>query len=131
MQCPACNSEMNLKDKNGILVDYCYACAAYWLDKDELYRLLCNDPQSIAERITDRKQKAKTHLIFQYGYCTICQYNQLETAIVHSVIVKRCRVCGMLIRATDLDKLIETIHYSCVFKYIKKLLDRVKKIFSK
>lgn len=40
MQCPLCNVELLLSDRQGIEIDYCPKCRGIWLDRGELDKLI-------------------------------------------------------------------------------------------
>lgn len=40
MNCPNCNSVLNITDREGVEIDYCPQCRGVWLDKGELDKLI-------------------------------------------------------------------------------------------
>jgi Zn-finger nucleic acid-binding protein len=40
MNCPACNVELKMADRQGIEVDYCPKCRGVWLDRGELDKII-------------------------------------------------------------------------------------------
>jgi uncharacterized protein len=46
MQCPACNTVLQLTERQGIEIDYCPQCRGVWLDRGELDKLI---ERSLAE----------------------------------------------------------------------------------
>ncbi len=40
MQCPVCNVELKLADRQGVEIDYCPKCRGVWLDRGELDKLI-------------------------------------------------------------------------------------------
>ncbi|MCE2790568.1 MAG: zf-TFIIB domain-containing protein [Saprospiraceae bacterium] len=40
MQCPVCNVNLLMTDRNGIEIDYCPQCRGIWLDRGELDKII-------------------------------------------------------------------------------------------
>lgn len=40
MQCPLCDVELKLMERQGIEIDYCPQCRGVWLDRGELDKLI-------------------------------------------------------------------------------------------
>lgn len=40
MQCPACNTELKMSERQGIEIDYCPQCRGVWLDRGELDKII-------------------------------------------------------------------------------------------
>jgi len=40
MQCPVCNIDLLLAERNGIEIDYCSKCRGIWLDRGELDKII-------------------------------------------------------------------------------------------
>ena len=40
MQCPICNVELKMTDRQGVEIDYCPKCRGVWLDRGELDKLI-------------------------------------------------------------------------------------------
>lgn len=40
MQCPICNVELKIVDRQGVEIDYCPKCRGVWLDRGELDKLI-------------------------------------------------------------------------------------------
>ncbi|HEX2869365.1 MAG TPA: zf-TFIIB domain-containing protein [Ignavibacteriales bacterium] len=40
MQCPICNVDLLISDKQGIEIDYCPKCRGIWLDRGELDKII-------------------------------------------------------------------------------------------
>ncbi|MFM7666979.1 MAG: zf-TFIIB domain-containing protein [Bacteroidota bacterium] len=40
MNCPSCNVNLLMTDRNGIEIDYCPNCRGVWLDKGELDKII-------------------------------------------------------------------------------------------
>jgi uncharacterized protein len=40
MQCPVCNVELRMTDRQGVEIDYCPQCRGVWLDRGELDKLI-------------------------------------------------------------------------------------------
>ncbi len=51
MQCPICNVELKMADRQGVEIDYCPQCRGVWLDRGELDKIIertAGDPRSRA-----------------------------------------------------------------------------------
>jgi Zn-finger nucleic acid-binding protein len=51
MQCPNCNVELRMADRQGIEIDYCPQCRGVWLDRGELDKII-ERTQSIAAPVS-------------------------------------------------------------------------------
>jgi Zn-finger nucleic acid-binding protein len=40
MNCPVCNVELKVADRQGIEIDYCPQCRGVWLDRGELDKII-------------------------------------------------------------------------------------------
>ena len=40
MNCPVCNVELRMADRQGIEIDYCPQCRGIWLDRGELDKII-------------------------------------------------------------------------------------------
>lgn len=40
MNCPLCNVELRLSERNGVEIDYCPQCRGVWLDRGELDKII-------------------------------------------------------------------------------------------
>ena len=40
MQCPTCNVDLTMADRQGIEIDYCPKCRGVWLDRGELDKII-------------------------------------------------------------------------------------------
>jgi Zn-finger nucleic acid-binding protein len=40
MQCPVCNVELKMTERQGIEIDYCSQCRGVWLDRGELDKII-------------------------------------------------------------------------------------------
>lgn len=40
MNCPACNVELRMADRQGVEIDYCPQCRGVWLDRGELDKII-------------------------------------------------------------------------------------------
>lgn len=40
MNCPVCNLELKIADRQGIEIDYCPKCRGVWLDRGELDKII-------------------------------------------------------------------------------------------
>ncbi len=40
MNCPICNVELKMTDRQGIEIDYCPQCRGVWLDRGELDKII-------------------------------------------------------------------------------------------
>lgn len=46
MQCPICNVELKMTDRQGVEIDYCPKCRGVWLDRGELDKLIERSAQA-------------------------------------------------------------------------------------
>lgn len=40
MNCPVCNTELKMTDRQGVEIDYCPSCRGVWLDRGELDKII-------------------------------------------------------------------------------------------
>jgi uncharacterized protein len=40
MNCPSCNTNLTMTDRNGVEIDYCPQCRGVWLDRGELDKII-------------------------------------------------------------------------------------------
>lgn len=40
MNCPVCNVELKMADRQGVEIDYCPKCRGIWLDRGELDKII-------------------------------------------------------------------------------------------
>lgn len=40
MQCPVCNAELQMTERQGVEIDYCPKCRGVWLDRGELDKII-------------------------------------------------------------------------------------------
>ncbi|HXH12021.1 MAG TPA: zf-TFIIB domain-containing protein [Alphaproteobacteria bacterium] len=40
MQCPACQTDLKMADRQGVEIDYCPRCRGVWLDRGELDKII-------------------------------------------------------------------------------------------
>jgi Zn-finger nucleic acid-binding protein len=40
MNCPSCNVELRITDRQGVEIDYCPRCRGVWLDRGELDKII-------------------------------------------------------------------------------------------
>jgi Zn-finger nucleic acid-binding protein len=40
MNCPTCNTELKMADRQGVEIDYCPKCRGVWLDRGELDKII-------------------------------------------------------------------------------------------
>lgn len=46
MQCPVCNVELLLSERQGVEIDYCPKCRGVWLDRGELDKIIERSAES-------------------------------------------------------------------------------------
>lgn len=44
MNCPVCQIELKMADRQGVEIDYCPRCRGVWLDRGELDKILARSP---------------------------------------------------------------------------------------
>ena len=49
MQCPSCDSELKISDRQGVEIDYCPKCRGVWLDRGELDKIIERSAQEIKQ----------------------------------------------------------------------------------
>jgi Zn-finger nucleic acid-binding protein len=49
MQCPACQHELRMADRQGVEIDYCPQCRGVWLDRGELDKIIERSERSTSE----------------------------------------------------------------------------------
>jgi uncharacterized protein len=49
MQCPACQHELRMADRQGVEIDYCPQCRGVWLDRGELDKIIERSERSTPE----------------------------------------------------------------------------------
>ncbi len=60
MQCPVCNVELKIADRQGVEIDYCPKCRGVWLDRGELDKLveratqIDSQPMAVPPRVETR-----------------------------------------------------------------------------
>lgn len=47
MQCPICDLELKMADRQGIEIDYCPKCRGVWLDRGELDKIIERSSSSV------------------------------------------------------------------------------------
>lgn len=40
MNCPVCNAELRMAERQGVEIDYCVKCRGVWLDRGELDKII-------------------------------------------------------------------------------------------
>jgi Zn-finger nucleic acid-binding protein len=50
MNCPSCNAELRMTDRQGIEIDYCPKCRGVWLDRGELDKIIERSGSADARR---------------------------------------------------------------------------------
>jgi Zn-finger nucleic acid-binding protein len=96
MNCVRCGDEMERRPVRGVLLDYCTACNAVWLDGGELESLKYGLEARQAELATRAAVEAREEMyriVEVQGLCPRCQ-SRLEVTDFGGVEVDRCRSCG-------------------------------------
>ena len=47
MNCPNCNVNLVMSDRNGVEIDYCPECRGVWLDRGELDKIIERSTQQV------------------------------------------------------------------------------------
>ena len=50
MNCPVCQVELRIADRQGIEIDYCPQCRGVWLDRGELDKIIERQPMAAPTR---------------------------------------------------------------------------------
>lgn len=53
MNCPQCQTSLEMSDRQGIEIDYCPRCRGVWLDRGELDKIIARSATIDAERYRD------------------------------------------------------------------------------
>jgi Zn-finger nucleic acid-binding protein len=56
MNCPVCNEQLLLSEKQGIEIDYCPKCRGIWLDRGELEKIVERSNQ--VHKVLESEEKA-------------------------------------------------------------------------
>ncbi|HEY0047898.1 MAG TPA: zf-TFIIB domain-containing protein [Pyrinomonadaceae bacterium] len=54
MNCPVCNVELKMSDRQGVEIDYCPRCRGVWLDRGELDKIIERSEIGIESTERDR-----------------------------------------------------------------------------
>ena len=65
MDCPLCNVELKMTDRQGIEIDYCPQCRGVWLDRGELDKII---ERSTSEPNYNEPQKGYPNENRDYGH---------------------------------------------------------------
>lgn len=63
MNCPACNIELKMSERQGIEIDYCPQCRGVWLDRGELDKIIERSQPASSEKHVFEKQKRKSSFL--------------------------------------------------------------------
>jgi uncharacterized protein len=65
MNCPVCNIDLVMADRNGVEIDYCPKCRGVWLDRGELDKIiersLSGAPQQAPQHFSGHDDHHDTH----------------------------------------------------------------------
>lgn len=128
MLCITCDTEMEHKTMNGVLVDHCTNCRSFWLDKDELQKLEEGDITPVIElrnQLEQEHNQEKIRSIYNHAVCQRCGHI-LGFRSVGDVTVVECPRCGgMFFDYEELDKVLcANRHDSWVEKLIHHIFPR-------
>lgn len=59
MQCPVCNVELKIADRQGVEIDYCPKCRGVWLDRGELDKLIERAAQAENQSVAPAPRREK------------------------------------------------------------------------
>lgn len=103
MLCPTCNSELFLSVINGINVDECIACCAYWFDAGEIEKYITakfpekKDVPSLSSRFEPSECSYEE-------FCPKCKEQKLTCGRVGQLLLSKCEKCsGLLITKDQLE----------------------------
>ncbi len=68
MNCPVCNEQLLLSEKQGIEIDYCPKCRGIWLDRGELEKIVERSNQISHSFQTDNRPKKYDDDDYHYKY---------------------------------------------------------------
>jgi Zn-finger nucleic acid-binding protein len=66
MNCPVCNVELKMTDRQGVEIDYCPKCRGVWLDRGELDKIIERSETGVESSERDRydehnRQRSEQH----------------------------------------------------------------------
>ncbi len=62
MNCPLCNVDLMMSERQGIEIDYCPQCRGVWLDRGELDKIIARSVSTPVDRgFDDRHRKHKDY----------------------------------------------------------------------
>ena len=103
MLCPTCNSELFESVNNGINVDECVACGAYWFNAGEIEK-------HITVKFPDKKDVPSLSSRFEPSecsyeeFCPKCEKQKLACGRVGQLSLSKCERCsGILITKDQLE----------------------------
>ena len=65
MQCPVCNVELKIADRQGVEIDYCPKCRGVWLDRGELDKLIERSAQMESQSVSPPPRREKRDEFYQ------------------------------------------------------------------
>lgn len=70
MNCPVCNVELKMADRQGVEIDYCPQCRGVWLDRGELDKIVeraaAYDEESVPPMRAERKYRDNSDDDYDY-----------------------------------------------------------------
>lgn len=57
MNCPVCNVELRMADRQGVEIDYCPKCRGVWLDRGELDKIIERSVEALDDDWDDRYER--------------------------------------------------------------------------
>ncbi len=57
MNCPVCNVELRMADRQGVEIDYCPKCRGVWLDRGELDKIIERSVETLDDDWDDRYER--------------------------------------------------------------------------
>jgi len=56
MQCPSCNTALQMAERSGIEIDYCPSCRGVWLDRGELDKIIERSAEPVPHALSPSPQ---------------------------------------------------------------------------
>ena len=61
MNCPVCNVELKMMERQGVEIDYCPQCRGVWLDRGELDKIIERSASESGYRGEERHEERRSH----------------------------------------------------------------------
>jgi Zn-finger nucleic acid-binding protein len=113
---------------DGVLVDYCPECQAFWLDADEFQIALNSEGEDVRDlwlRAKKEFKDAEKFVVPKDDCCPRCIVGHMETIVKSEIDVDQCERCkGLFFDRGELDKCMKQARHSWlvrIFAHVKDL----------